>query len=214
MCIRDRDLPVHNIEGKVISKVRVEDSVFKIEPNADAVYRAVMSEMTNSRQGTHSTKTRSEVRGGGSKPWRQKGRGVARAGSIRSPIWKGGGVTHGPKPKDYKYKLPKKMRSLARRSVLSQRVGDKEIMIVEEVSLASPKTKDFTDILIKLGIVGKKITFLPVASNKNVVLSARNLPNVTVIEAVNASTYDLLDAEVLLFEKEGLKKLNDLLTVN
>jgi len=208
------DLPVHNFEGEVISKVRVEDSVFKIEPNADVVYRAVMSEMTNSRQGTHSTKTRSEVRGGGRKPWRQKGRGVARAGSIRSPIWKGGGVTHGPKPKDYKYKLPKKMRRLARRSVLSQRAGDKEIMVVEEVSLASPKTKDFTHILIKLGIVGKKITFFPVTSNKNVVLSARNLPNVTVIEATNASTYDLLDAEVLLFEKEGLKKLNDLLTVN
>jgi len=208
------DLPVHNFEGEVISKVRVENSVFKIEPNADVVYRAVMSEMTNSRQGTHSTKTRSEVRGGGRKPWRQKGRGVARAGSIRSPIWKGGGVTHGPKPKDYKYKLPKKMRRLARRSVLSQRAGDKEIMVVEEVSLASPKTKDFTHILIKLGIAGKKTTFFPVASNKNVVLSARNLPNVTVIEATNASTYDLLDAEVLLFEKEGLKKLNDLLTVN
>ncbi len=208
------DLPVHNFEGEVISKVRVEDSVFKIEPNADVVYRAVMSEMTNSRQGTHSTKTRSEVRGGGRKPWRQKGRGVARAGSIRSPIWKGGGVTHGPKPKDYKYKLPKKMRRLARRSVLSQRAGDKEIMVVEEVSLASPKTKDFAHILNKLGIVGKKITFFSVTSNKNVVLSARNLSNVTVIEAINASTYDLLDAEVLLFEKEGLKKLNDLLTVN
>ena len=142
------DLLVHNFEGEVISKVRVEDSVFKIEPNVDVVYRAVMSEMTNSRQGTHSTKTRSEVRGGGRKPWRQKGRGVARAGSIRSPIWKGGGVTHGPKPKDYKYKLPKKMRKLARRSVLSQRAGDKEIMVVEEVLLASPKTKDFTHILI------------------------------------------------------------------
>ena len=208
------DLSVHNIEGEVISKVRVEDSVFKIEPNADVVYRAVMSEMTNSRQGTHSTKTRAEVRGGGRKPWRQKGRGVARAGSIRSPIWKGGGVTHGPKPKDYKYKLPKKMRRLARRSVLSQRAGDKEIMVVEEVSLASPKTKDFTHILNQLGIVGKKITFFPVTCKKNVVLSARNLPNVSVIEATNASTYDLLDAEVLLFEKEGLKKLNDLLTVN
>ena len=106
------------------------------------------------------------------------------------------------------------MRRLARRSVLSQRAGDKEIMVVEEVLLASPKTKDFTHILRKLGIVEKKITFFPVISNKNVVLSARNLPNVTVIEATNASTYDLLDAEVLLFEKEGLKKLNDLLTVN
>ena len=208
------DLPVHNFEGEVISKMKVKDSVFKIEPNTDVVYRAVVSEMTNSRQGTHSTKTRSEVRGGGRKPWRQKGRGVARAGSIRSPIWKGGGVTHGPKPKDYLYKLPKKMKRLARRSVLSQRAGDKEIKVVEEISLASPKTKDFSYILNKLGIDGKKTTFFPAASNKNVALSVRNLPNVTIVEATNASTYDLLNAEVLLFEKDGLKNLNDQLAVN
>ena len=208
------DFPVHNSSGEVISKMKVTDSVFKGEPNRDVIYRAVMSEMTNSRQGTHSTKTRSEARGGGRKPWRQKGRGVARAGTIRSPLWKGGGVTHGPKPKNYKYNLPKKMKSLARRSALAQRAVDEAIVVIEEVQMASPKTKDFLSLLQKLGIDGKKVTFLPLATDENVFRSARNLSNVTVIEAANASTYDILDAEVLLFEKEGLKKLDDHLAVN
>ena len=208
------DFPVHNSSGEVISKMKVTDSVFKGEPNRDVIYRAVMSEMTNSRQGTHSTKTRSEARGGGRKPWRQKGRGVARAGTIRSPLWKGGGVTHGPKPKNYKYNLPKKMKSLARRSALAQRAVEEAIMVIEEVQMGTPKTKEFLALLQKLGIDGKKVTFLPLATDENVFRSARNLSNVTVIEAANASTYDILDAEVLLFEKEGLKNLDDHLAVN
>ena len=208
------DFPVHNSSGEVISKMKVTDSVFKGEPNRDVIYRAVMSEMTNSRQGTHSTKTRSEARGGGRKPWRQKGRGVARAGTIRSPLWKGGGVTHGPKPKNYKYNLPKKMKSLARRSALAQRAVDEAIVVIEEVQMGTPKTKEFLALLQKLGIDGKKVTFLPLATDENVFRSARNLSNVTVIEAANASTYDILDAEVLLFEKEGLKNLDDHLAVN
>lgn len=208
------DFPVHNSSGKVISKIRMLDSVFNIEPNQDVMYRAILSEMTNSRQGTHSSKTRSQVRGGGRKPWRQKGRGVARAGTIRSPIWKGGGVTHGPKPKNYKFNIPKKMRGLARRSVLSQRAFDKAIMVIEEVNFSAPRTKDFVVLLDKLGIANKKITFFPISKDENVIKSARNLPNLTIIEAINASTYDLLDAEILLFEKDGLKKLNDHLAVN
>ncbi len=177
------DFPVHNSSGEVISKMKVTDSVFKGEPNRDVIYRAVMSEMTNSRQGTHSTKTRSEARGGGRKPWRQKGRGVARAGTIRSPLWKGGGVTHGPKPKNYKYNLPKKMKSLARRSALAQRAVEEAIMVIEEVQMGTPKTKEFLALLQKLGIDGKKVTFLPLATDENVFRSARNLSNVTVIEA-------------------------------
>ncbi|MEE2876158.1 MAG: 50S ribosomal protein L4 [Candidatus Neomarinimicrobiota bacterium] len=208
------DFPIHNSDGEVISKMKATDSVFKIEPNRDVIYRAVMSEMTNSRQGTHSTKTRSEVRGGGRKPWRQKGRGVARAGTIRSPLWKGGGVTHGPRPKNYKFSLPKKMKSLARRSALAQRASDEAIVVIEEVQISSPKTKEFLLLLKKLGIDGKKVTFLPLSTDENVFRSARNISNVTVIKATSASTYDLLDAEVLLFEKEGLKKLDDQLAVN
>ena len=207
------DISIHNSSGEIISKVRLRDSVFKIKPNNDVIFRAVMSENTNSRQGTSSTKTRSEVSGGGKKPWKQKGRGAARAGTIRSPLWKGGGITHGPKPKNYKYDLPKKMKQLARRSVLSQRIKDKQIIVVDELKFDTPKTKNFLNLMISLGINDKKVAFFPEKNSDVVFKSARNLPNVTIIVSKNASTYDLLDAEVLLFDKEGIKALNKQLEV-
>lgn len=207
------DISIHNSSGEIISKVRLSDSVFKIKPNDDVIFRAVMSENTNSRQGTSSTKTRSEVSGGGKKPWKQKGRGAARAGTIRSPLWKGGGITHGPKPKNYKYDLPKKMKQLARRSVLSQRIKDKQIIVVDELKFDTPKTKNFLKLMISLGINDKKVAFFPEKNIDVVFKSARNLPNVTIVVSKNASTYDLLDAEVLLFDKEGIKALNKQLEV-
>jgi large subunit ribosomal protein L4 len=207
------DISIHNSSGEIISKVRLSDSVFKIKPNDDVIFRAVMSENTNSRQGTSSTKTRSEVSGGGKKPWKQKGRGAARAGTIRSPLWKGGGITHGPKPKNYKYDLPKKMKQLARRSVLSQRIKDKQIIVVDELKFDTPKTKNFLNLMISLGINDKKVAFFPEKNIDVVFKSARNLPNVTIVVSKNASTYDLLDAEVLLFDKEGIKALNKQLEV-
>ncbi|MCH7731191.1 MAG: 50S ribosomal protein L4 [Candidatus Marinimicrobia bacterium] len=207
-------LQVHNTNGEATSKVTVHDSVFKIEPNEDVVYRAVIAEMINSRQGTHSTKTKGEVRGGGRKPWRQKGRGVARAGSIRSPIWRGGGVTFGPKPKKYKARLPKKMKRLARRSVLSQKVKDKAIVILDEIKFDTPKTKLFLEVISNLGIEKKKITFLPWQVDRNVMLSLRNIPNVSLVRAKQVSTIDLLDCDVLLFEKKGITELNEQLLVN
>ncbi len=207
------DISIHNLSGEIVSKVRLSDSVFKIKPNDDVIFRAVMSENTNSRQGTSSTKTRSEVSGGGKKPWKQKGRGAARAGTIRSPLWKGGGITHGPKPKNYKYDLPKKMKQLARRSVLSQRIKDKQIIVVDELKFDTPKTKNFLNLMISLGINDKKVAFFPEKNIDVVFKSARNLPNVTIVVSKNASTYDLLDAEVLLFDKEGIKALNKQLEV-
>ena len=207
------DISIHNSSGEIVSKVRLSDSVFKIKPNDDVIFRAVMSENTNSRQGTSSTKTRSEVSGGGKKPWKQKGRGAARAGTIRSPLWKGGGITHGPKPKNYKYDLPKKMKQLARRSVLSQRIKDKQIIVVDELKFDTPKTKNFLKLMISLGINDKKVAFFPEKNTDVVFKSARNLPNVTIVVSKNASTYDLLDAEVLLFDKEGIKALNKQLEV-
>ena len=207
------DISIHNSSGEIISKVRLSDSVFKIKPNDDVIFRAVMSENTNSRQGTSSTKTRSEVSCGGKKPWKQKGRGAARAGTIRSPLWKGGGITHGPKPKNYKYDLPKKMKQLARRSVLSQRIKDKQIIVVDELKFDTPKTKNFLKLMISLGINDKKVAFFPEKNTDVVFKSARNLPNVTIVVSKNASTYDLLDAEVLLFDKEGIKALNKQLEV-
>ncbi|MAG21596.1 MAG: 50S ribosomal protein L4 [Candidatus Marinimicrobia bacterium] len=208
------NIPVYNVKGEETSKVRVDDSVFKIEPNEDVIHRAVVAEMTNSRQGTHSTKTRSEVRGGGRKPWRQKGRGVARAGTIRSPIWRGGGVVFGPKPRDYKDRLPKKMKKLARRSALSQRVQDKAVYVVDEMTIDAPRTKDFRKLLQDLGLGGKKITVLVGEIEKNLSLSARNLPNVFLIPATDVSTYDLLDCEAVVFDKAGIKKLSEQLAVN
>lgn len=208
------ELSVYDQSGSVTSKIKVDDSVFKVTPNENVVHRAVVTEMTNIRQGTHSTKTRAEVRGGGRKPWRQKGRGVARAGSTRSPIWRGGGVTFGPKPKNYEKKLPKKMKKLARKSVLSQRISDEAIMVIDSITLEEAKTKKFVELLDKLGIKDKKITYLPAELDENVLLAARNLPNVFIVQAVKASTYDLLDCEVLLFDKEGLEKLNTQLGVS
>ena len=208
------NIPVYNAKGEKTSRVKVDDSVFKIEPNEDVVYRAVLAEMTNSRQGTHSTKTRSEVRGGGRKPWRQKGSGKARAGTIRSPIWRGGGVVFGPKPRDYKNRLPKKMKQLARRSALSQRVKEQAVYVIDEMIIGDPKTKDFRKLLLGLGIDKKKVTVLVGEMETNLSLSARNMPNVFLIPAADASTYDLLDCEAVLFDKAGIKKLSDQLAVN
>ena len=208
------NIPVYNAKGEKTSRVKVDDSVFKIEPNEDVVHRAVLAEMTNSRQGTHSTKTRSEVRGGGRKPWRQKGSGKARAGTIRSPIWRGGGVVFGPKPRDYKNRLPKKMKQLARRSALSQRVKEQAVYVIDEMIIGDPKTKDFRKLLLGLGIDKKKVTVLVGEMETNLSLSARNMPNVFLIPAADASTYDLLDCEAVLFDKAGIKKLSDQLAVN
>tara|TARA_B100000686_G_C16704301_1_gene925305 strand:+ start:241 stop:873 length:633 start_codon:yes stop_codon:yes gene_type:complete len=200
-------------DGSKGAALTVDDSVFGITPNESVVHQAVVAELANGRQGTHASKNRSAVRGGGRKPWKQKGRGVARAGTTRSPIWKGGGVAFGPEPHDYDTKLPKKMRRLARRSVLSNRASSGELMVVDKISVSSPKTKEFIQVLNALNLEGKKVTVLVASYNNNVFLAARNIPNVYVVEATSASTYDLLDCEVLLAEKSGLALLNEQLMV-
>jgi large subunit ribosomal protein L4 len=201
-------------DGTKGTSVTVDDSVFGIKPNESVVHQAVVAELANGRQGTHASKNRSAVRGGGRKPFKQKGRGVARAGTTRSPIWKGGGVVFGPEPHGYETKMPKKMRRLARRSVLSDKASAGDLVVVEEIVVSNGKTKEFIEILKSLSLYGKKLTiFLVSAENEKVFLAARNIPNIYVIEATSASTYDLLDCEVLLFEKAGLALLNDSLMV-
>ena len=201
-------------DGTKGSSITVDDSVFAIEPNNSVVHQAVVTELANGRQGTHSAKNRSEVRGGGKKPWKQKGRGVARAGTIRSPIWKGGGVAFGPEPHKYYKKISKKMRQLARRSVLSSKSKNGEIIILEDISISAPKTKDFAEILKKLNLSGKKITILVAGYSDDLFLAVRNIPNIYLVEATSASTYDLLDCETLLFDKAGLSLINNQLTLN
>ena len=206
-------LNILNNDGSEGKTVTVDKSVFGIKPNESVIHQAVITELANERQGTHASKNRSKVRGGGKKPWKQKGRGVARAGTIRSPIWRGGGTVFGPQPHDYKTKISKKMKRLARRSVLSFRADNGDILVVDEISMSSPKTKEFIEFLKRLNISGKKVTILVASLSENLFLSSRNVPNIYLVEATSASTYDLLDCEKLLFDKAGLVLLNKNLMV-
>ena len=203
------ELQVVKSNGKKASKIMVDASVFNVKPNVDAVHRAILSEMENSRQGTHGSKSRGMVRGGGKKPWKQKGRGVARAGTTRSPLWRGGGTVFGPQPHQYEYKLPKKIKRLARRSILSEKLRNKEIIVLNEFSIDEPKTKKTKDLLSKLGVQEKKILILTGNLTENLVLSMRNIPNIALLDAMMASAYDLLDCEIILIDQKGLKMLND-----
>ena len=207
-------LNILNNDGSEGKAVTVDKSVFGIKPNESVIHQAVITELANERQGTHASKNRSKVRGGGKKPWKQKGRGVARAGTIRSPIWRGGGTVFGPQPHDYKTKISKKMKRLARRSVLSFRADNGDILVVDEISISSSKTKEFIEFLKILNISGKKVTILVASLSENLFLSSRNVPNIYLVEATSASTYDLLDCEKLLFDKAGLALLNKKLMVS
>jgi len=203
------ELQVVESNGNKTSKIKVDASVFGIKPNKDAVHRAILSEMENSRQGTHGSKSRGMVRGGGKKPWKQKGRGVARAGTTRSPLWRGGGTVFGPQPHQYEYKLPKKIKRLARRSILSEKLKNKKIIVLNEFSIDEPKTKKTIDLLINLDVHEKKILVLTGNLTENLTLSMRNLPNIALLDAMTASAYDLLDSQIILIDQKGLEMLND-----
>jgi len=206
------EIQVLDTKGKKSSIIEVNDSVFGVTPNKDAVYRAVLSEMANSRQGTHSSKSRGMVRGGGRKPWKQKGRGVARAGTNRSPIWRGGGTVFGPEPHKYEYNLPKKIKRLARRSVLSQKLNENKLIILDDFDINEIKTKKICQLLQKLNIDGK-ILFLTSDIHENLFLSLRNIPNIALLKAISASTYDLIDSDFILIDKKGLELLNEGLAI-
>ena len=206
------ELQVLNNQGKKTSTIKVDEAIFGLTPNKDAVHRSVLSEMANSRQGTHSTKSRGMVRGGGKKPWKQKGRGVARAGTNRSPIWRGGGTVFGPEPHKYEYNLPKKIKRLARKSVLSQKIKDEKLIVIDDFNVKKIKTKKICQLLQNLKIDGK-VYFLSSDIDENLFLSLRNLPNLALLKAINASTYDLIDSDFILIDKKGLESLNEGLAV-
>ena len=201
-------LDVIKIDGsKSGDKIDLSDSIFAIEPNDHAIYLSVKSFLANQRQGTSKSKERGEVRGGGKKPWKQKGRGGARAGTSRSPLWVGGGTIFGPRPRDYRQDLPKKVRRLARKSAFSYKVKDSQLLIVEDFNIEQPKTKEFSKILNALKVNGKKILLLTETNNPNVYKSGRNIPKVKVLEASKASTYDLLNNQVLILQKSAVKEI-------
>ncbi len=191
--------------------VTLHPEIFEIEPNEHAMYQAVRVYLTHQRQGTHKTKTRSEVRGGGKKPWRQKHTGRARSGSTRSGVWIGGGAIFGPRPRDYEIELPRKVKVLARKSALSYKAKSGEILVVEDFTLEAPKTKEIASILKSLSLHEKKTLLLTPKTDRNVYKSGRNLPMMKVLEARKASTYDLLDNQVLMIQKSALGVLADTL---
>ena len=199
---------VYDIKGKKVSDIELADSVFGIEPNENIVHAVLVNYLANQRQGTQSTKTRAEVRGGGKKPWRQKGTGRARQGSIRAPQWIKGGIALGPKPRSYKYTVNKKERRLAIKSILSSKVLEKELTVVEKLELKEIKTKTMVKVLADLKVEGKTLIVLP-ENNQNVLMSSRNIEGVKTITANNINVFDLLKYTNLILPVDTVKKLEE-----
>ncbi|MBR3162987.1 MAG: 50S ribosomal protein L4 [Clostridia bacterium] len=201
-------IDVYDIKGKKVSDVELADSVFGIEPNETIVHTVLVNYLANQRQGTQSTKTRSEVRGGGKKPWRQKGTGRARQGSIRAPQWIKGGIALGPKPRSYKYRVNKKEKQLAIKSILSSKVLEKELTVVDKLELKEIKTKTMVKALADLKVEGKTLIILP-TNNKEVQYSSRNIEGVKTIVANNINVFDLLKYNKLILPLETVKKIEE-----
>ncbi len=197
-----------NMQGEPVGDIDLKEEIFDIEVNEHAVYLVVKNILANKRQGTKSAKTRAEVRGGGRKPWRQKGTGRARQGSIRSPQFKGGGVVFAPKPRDYSYTTPKKVRRLALKSVLTSKLRDNEIIVVDEIKMNEPKTKAFNEFL-KAVKADKKALIVTDGKDENVVRSARNIEGVHTSMAQNINVYDLLKYNSLVLSKDALNVVQE-----
>ena len=201
------NVAVLNMTGAQVGTIELNDAIFGIEVNEHVLHLAVVNYLANQRQGTQSTKTRAEVRGGGRKPYRQKGTGRARQGSIRSPQWVGGGVVFAPKPRDYSFKLNKKVKRLALQSALSTKVAEGKIIVLDELTLSEVKTKEMAKVLenIKCG----KALIVMDGSNENVILSARNIPEVKTASVSTINVYDLLKYNTLVVTKEAVEKIQE-----
>ena len=197
-----------NQDGTQNGDVQLNEAVFGIEPNESVVFDAVIMQRASLRQGTHAVKNRSAVRGGGRKPWRQKGTGRARQGSIRAPQWRGGGTVFGPTPRSYKMDMPRKARRLAMKSVLSQKVADNDLIILDQLTLEAPKTKELKAILDNANVSGK---VLVVSDDKNVQLSGKNLPKVKVVPVNGLNVVDAVDYQKLVLTQDAVKKIEEVL---
>ena len=204
-------LALKNINGKDVGEVLVPKSFIESKTSSSVVRQAVLAEMVNLRQGTHSSKNRSSVRGGGKKPWKQKGRGAARAGTIRSPLWKGGGVVFGPNPHDYRHKVSKKMSLLARKSVFLEKIRKNEVLVFDNFSLENGKTSTFNKILVSLGLENKKVTLLVSSLNENLDRSVNNLSGVYVVNVNCVSIYEMIDCDCILVDEDGYNNLIQML---
>lgn len=201
---------LYNVQGSQVGEIELNDAVFGIEPNESVVHEAVVMQMASWRQGTHCTKSRGEVRGGGRKPWKQKGTGRARVGTIRSPLWRGGAIVFGPKPRSYSYSIPKKKRRLALKSVLSSKVLDNDIIVLDSLNFDAPKTKEMVKVLEALN-VDKKALIVTAELDENVAKSARNIKGMTPVAANSMNVYDLLNHNKLIITKDAIAKVEEVL---
>ena len=199
---------VLDMTGKEVSTIELSDAIFGIEPNTSAMHAMVVNYLANQRQGTQSTLTRTEVRGGGRKPWRQKGTGHARQGSIRAPQWTHGGIALGPKPRDYSYSLNKKLRRLAMKSALSTKVIDNNIIVVDKIAFADYKTKDMVKMLSALGVEGKALIVMPESDSK-VIKSAANIPGIKTALVNTLNVYDILNYDKFIVAADAVAKIEE-----
>ena len=197
-------------DGSQNGTVEVNDAVFGVEPNENVVFDAILRQRASLRQGTHAVKNRSAVSGGGKKPWRQKGTGRARQGSIRSPQFRGGGIVFGPTPRSYKYSLPRKVRQLAIKSALSQKVLDNSFVVVDALNFDAPKTKEFADVMSNLN-VAEKTLIVVTDDDKNAALSARNLANATVVTPAGVNILNVVDNQKIVITKSALSQVEEVL---
>ncbi|MBQ9438354.1 MAG: 50S ribosomal protein L4 [Lachnospiraceae bacterium] len=202
------EVTIYNMEGEEVGKLELNDAVFGVEVNEHLLHMARVHHLAAKRQGTQSAKTRGEVRGGGRKPWRQKGTGHARQGSIRAPQWKGGGVVFAPKPRDYSFKMNKKEKRAALRSALTDKVNEGKFIVLDSLTMEEYKTKVFKGILEKLKVEGKSYV-VTLQKDEKVVISARNLPTVKTTDAGSLSTYDILDAKTMVVTKDAVSRIEE-----
>ena len=202
-------IDVLDINGNVVEQMELSEDIFAVEVNEHCVYETVKNHLANKRQGTQSVKTRAEVRGGGRKPWRQKGTGRARQGSTRSPQWIGGGVAFAPKPRDYSYKINKKIKRLALKSVLTDKVNNQKLIVLNELVMSEAKTKVFAQTMKNLKIDGKKALFVTKQNDQNVVRSGRNIHGVSIAFADVINTYDIINHEVLVMTKDAVLRTQE-----
>jgi len=208
------ELSIVNITGEDTGKkVKLNDSIFKIDPNDHAIYLDVKQYLANKRQGTHKSKERNEIAGSTKKIKRQKGTGTARAGSIKSPIFRGGGRVFGPKPRNYSFKLNKKVKQLARKSALAYKANDNNIKVLEDFNFEVPKTKEFVNLRNNLGVADKKVLLVLSEQNKNIYLSSRNLQDVKVVNVSDINTYDIVNASVVLFVENSIEPLHKMFRI-
>ena len=201
------NVSVYNIEGKEVGSIELNDAVFGVEVNEHLVHMAVVNQLANNRQGTQSAKTRSEVSGGGRKPWRQKGTGHARQGSTRAPQWTGGGIVFAPKPRDYSFKMNKKEKRAALKSVLTDRVNENKFIVVDDIKFEAPKTKDFVKMMNNLN-VSKALVVLK-DNDVNAVMSAKNIPTVKTALTNTINVYDILKYDVVVIDKAAVATIEE-----